>query len=266
MKNKHIETAYLVTEKTDIALLIKKKSITRWYIGDQECDFNLLAIMKKIFFWLALSSWKKITLLLPKFSGNNLAPFLEYLEQRKNIWNKIPKAEFSINDYWLIPYIQKIIPNAIFVNGAYIAHQQRDAQLPDDATIIEKKNGLIKWDFPEYNSFMKEKNIVSLDVFNTKHKIIIEHLTQPVNLFYPYIIVWFSRYCYAYNMSQGNAQVEIAKNCSGCSGKDTVFKGNIGGTLHYYKGNKYFYSCFTRKNLYNPNLDIQRIIYNYDIK
>jgi hypothetical protein len=47
MKYNQIEQAYLLTAKTDIIKLQEKKNITRWYIGDQECDFNILALMKQ---------------------------------------------------------------------------------------------------------------------------------------------------------------------------------------------------------------------------
>jgi hypothetical protein len=67
--------------------------------------------------------------LLPKFSGQNFTAFLELLEKNKEIWEKIPNFEITINDYWVIQHIQNILPKVKFVNGTYIAHQHRDAQI-----------------------------------------------------------------------------------------------------------------------------------------
>ncbi|MCH2189236.1 hypothetical protein MK079_05420 [Candidatus Gracilibacteria bacterium] len=265
MKNKNLEKAYLVNSKTDLDKILSKKDITRLYIGDQECDFNFLSLLDESFYLASLNSGKSITLLLPKFSGKSFQTFLTHVSRNSDVYKNIRNFECCINDYACIEGLKHRFPEACFVNGAYLNHQKRDAQIPFEGEDVKIENSYIKGDFSEYDSYMKEHRITSLDVFNVAHGIKIQQLHKKKNLYYPYIIAGFSRYCYSYNLDQGNTELIIPKKCSGCKGKEVDFEGDIMGKRHYYRGNKYIYSNFTLTNITDSELGIDRIIYNYDL-
>lgn len=279
-----MEKAYLITYKTNIKKVLENKIIDRFYVWDGECDFNFIYFLKKEFYIkLLLLCKKKITIITPyNFKDKNIKQFKRYLIDNLELIKR-NEIEIVINDWWTLWIIEELGLNNSIVFWYHMYNQKRDLLSYHFFNIEKEKKELI-WntsiDFLMYNSFLRKKGFKSVDLFNFSIFQWFNNLELPVNLYYPNIVFSITGYCYNNALTKKDKHLSITSACSGCKWKEGSFiikwqglfpwidKNSKNFSEEYftqYSSNKYSYKDFSLKLLNNKKINVDRIVYNYDL-
>lgn len=154
--------------------------------------------------------------------------------------------------------------------GTHMYYQKRDPysyKLSQDTKegLDMDSLGNISIDFQHFDASFKHKNIWSFEIYNHTLLNKIIHLTQDVHIYYPHVIMSITKNCYNYSIYNNEKVLSTVKSCTWCYNKKGSFTFNNFWIIWKYSWNKYSYSNFKLDLIQKPDLNLKRIIYNYDL-
>lgn len=256
-----MEKAYLITENTNFENLKKTTHLyDRFYFWDAYCEHNLLYFLKNEDFIKKIFAFKKpLTLTTPIISEKNIHALKNFISKIKDIdW-----FEIVVNEYWVLNMIKNNFPKIKIIFWNFLSGQNKDPYLKVFKDKEVHKYIMIDNDF--YFSYLQEKNINTIEIYNTFQWFELKK-DYNISLYYPYIIYSINRYCATFLLHKNKKCFTIVEDCSWCKWKtiknmDMVLKMKTDNSKNFFRWNKQFYE--NQDLMENPK--IKRIIYNYDL-
>jgi hypothetical protein len=258
-----MERAYQLTEFSDLAK--DYSGYGRFYVGDQHCEHNCIAILSNPELRAFVrASRKAVTVLTPQVSQllfSRLAELVrEYLEE-------IPDPEIVVNDFGMLRAFAAFEGGPKPVWGNALVGQSKDPMIREFSG--RETHVRLGVDLPFYQETFRKYGVGSAEIFHTFQGWKVTNLKGvDFHLHAPYVPYSQTRYCRIALAAEGKDFLEVVTACAGCHfhgakklSLDLAEKSQLGPIPNLYVGNRQMY----RNDGPVPNGGYSRIVDNSDL-
>lgn len=204
-----MEKAYQLTEFSDLSK--DYGEYERFYVGDQHCEHNAIAILSNPALQdFVRKSEKHVTVLTPQVSELHFEKFThlvrDYLEAAS-------RPEVVVNDFGMLRAFSGGPFEVVF--GNVLVGQSKDPMIREFSA--RETHVRIGIDLPFYQNLFRKAGISKAEVFNTFQGWQTTNLKNiDFHLHFPYVPYSQTRYCRISLESQKKDYLEVVTDCRGC--------------------------------------------------